>query len=521
MASYDINFSATLHATSGNVTAGLVVCPNAASTAYVVATTANRALSGRMGGVALTAAAPGDTCVVQYSGEVPASITGLGAGAIAAVRVSTTGTLERIVSIPPDPSDNDVNMGDCDALGALTLSRVSYVNPSAGGGSTITWATDLVGSVDASQVVSGLTGASNKTVVRATSRAIEWATATTTPSLSQEALAGATGATLTVQAQDATTTGGTLVLTSGSGVTAGDVSIRTGGAVALGISAPVINVIPPTLQWSAAGSPVLITHTTTGAATGSSLTVQAQDALTTGGALALTTGTGGTVAGTISLQTGGTNRVTISPTIVNVTGTVPLTFGTAPATTGRVRLPNGAGNGVNLRNSIDSGNYIGIQVAVDTIQVGDYSTDAMIVVTSSGGRLDLRTGASANSFSITSTQILTGKPILGDVSETSPWAVHGAVNIPIAVNTARTETAANLAYSRLNYTAGGISAAVDVTMYTPSSLAGYYEKTIRNDTGFTLTFYISDPTINIAVATGKTAILGFDSVGVRRVTADT
>ncbi len=373
MASYDINFSATLHATSGNVTAGLVVCPNAASTAYVVATTANRALSGRMGGVALTAAAPGDTCVVQYSGEVPASVTGLGAGAIAAVRVSSTGTLQRITSIPPDPTDDDVIMGDCDALGALTLSPVSHVNP-VSSGSSITWATDLAGSVDAAQIVVGLTGASNKTIVRATSRAIEWAAATTTPSLSQEATGSATGAVLTIQAQNALTTGGTLILTSGSGVTAGDVSIRTGGAVALGISAPVINVIPPTLQWSAAGSNVLIFQTTTGAANGNSLTVQAQNADDAGGALVLTSGTGVSAAGNVNIQTGAVTRVAVSPTIANLTGTMRLTFTSSTVhTTSTVALPYDAGTRVILGAKVSDATDATIigTVASNILTIGD------------------------------------------------------------------------------------------------------------------------------------------------------
>lgn len=132
MASYDISFTATLGATSGNVLAGYVVCPSTSGSTYLVATAANVAAVGRIGGVAITSGAPNKTVVVQYSGEVAASITGLGAGAIAAVRLASDGRMERVVGTP---ATTDYILGDCGADGAVTLSPVSRINPASGGGS--------------------------------------------------------------------------------------------------------------------------------------------------------------------------------------------------------------------------------------------------------------------------------------------------------------------------------------------------------------------------------------------------
>ncbi len=227
---------------------------------------------------------------------------------------------------------------------------------SGGGGGGVTWADDLVGSSDTSQVVSGLTGASNKTVVRSTSRAIEWASATTTPSLSQAALVGATGAALTIQAQNATTTGGELVLTSGTGATAGDVTIKTGGVTKFQVSASSVSIVPALWTWSGSGSNILINHATTGAASGNSLTVQAQNAATTGGLIAITSGTGSTAAnaGTLDLQTGAVSRMLFSGTDIRFgSGTTnpskPLMFyhasqafspGQIGGTLGNINFPN-------------------------------------------------------------------------------------------------------------------------------------------------------------------------------------
>jgi hypothetical protein len=101
----------TGYLSAGSVTAGDVVCLNAAGTRYVKATTANiTAQTLGSVGVAITSA---DTTNVsfelQFCGLIPESITGLGAGTATTIQVSTTGTLERGAS-------GEV-VGKCDTAG--------------------------------------------------------------------------------------------------------------------------------------------------------------------------------------------------------------------------------------------------------------------------------------------------------------------------------------------------------------------------------------------------------------------
>ncbi len=126
----DINWSATLHATSGPVALGDLLCMHASAETYVRATTANFAAVGILGGVALSAGAPTDTIRIQYTGEVPATVTGLGVGAVAAVGVSALGRMVRLVGTI---AAGTVILGDCDARGNVRLSPASIVNPVSAG----------------------------------------------------------------------------------------------------------------------------------------------------------------------------------------------------------------------------------------------------------------------------------------------------------------------------------------------------------------------------------------------------
>lgn len=111
------------------------------------------------------------------------------------------------------------------------------------GGASITWATDLAGSSDTSQVVIGLTGASSKTIIRATSAGLEWVTATSSPYLgiADNVTASATGTTLSVLGQNATggstANGGFVAVLAGAGSGGGvsgavQIGDRSGGAFA-------------------------------------------------------------------------------------------------------------------------------------------------------------------------------------------------------------------------------------------------------------------------------------------------
>lgn len=120
------------------------------------------------------------------------------------------------------------------------------------------------------------------------------------------------GGTLSLIAGNAsgtTSTGGALNLASGSGTsTNGVINFQPGGTTQFLISAT-----GATIQWvSTVTSPVL-NQVTTGGASGQALTVQAQNAATTGGNLVLTSGTG-TTAGNVQLQTGAVDRLVVHPT---------------------------------------------------------------------------------------------------------------------------------------------------------------------------------------------------------------
>jgi len=87
-------------------------------------------------------------------------------------------------------------------------------------------------------------------------------------------------------------------------------------------------------------------------------------------------------------------------------------------------------------------------------------------------------------------------------------------------NASYTEKVENLVARRIRYTTGGgIAGPITITYPTPIAARDYFEKTIHNTTGFTLTFKIAGGA-GVAIANNKTAIIGFDSVSEYRVTAD-
>lgn len=140
-----------------------------------------------------------------------------------------------------------------------------------------------------------------------------------------------TGANTTVQAQNATgvtSTGGNLVITSGTGTAvAGNVQLQTGAVDRVVVhptftefrdTAEAIRITPASsgtsqILFASTVASASMTQTTTGAATGTTLTVQAQNALTTGGNLVLGSGTGATTAGTIAFLVGGVTTATVVP----------------------------------------------------------------------------------------------------------------------------------------------------------------------------------------------------------------
>lgn len=125
-----------------------------------------------------------------------------------------------------------------------------------------------------------------------------------------------------------TSTGGNAILTSGTGTTvAGNTQLQTGGVDRVVVhptftefrdAAEALRITPVSagttqVTFASTVTAAQINQTTTGGATGTNMTVQAQNAATTGGNLVLTSGTA-TTAGNIQLQTGAVDRVVIHPT---------------------------------------------------------------------------------------------------------------------------------------------------------------------------------------------------------------
>ena len=112
-----------------------------------------------------------------------------------------------------------------------------------------------------------------------------------------------------------------------------------------------ISITPVTLQWATGTAAPFLKQADniTNSATAVAMTIQAQNATGTtanGGALNLTSGTGTTAAGNVVIQTGGSTKLTIAPTVL--TSVNPINIGTVGsyATDGYINLPTTSGTKV-------------------------------------------------------------------------------------------------------------------------------------------------------------------------------
>lgn len=153
---------------------------------------------------------------------------------------------------------------------------------------------------------------------------LRFATTESNPVIRQDLAASGTGQILTILAQNITSgTGGEARFSSGSGtatVNAGNVNLQTGSVNRLTIapgattSAGTITYNVNIEEFSPTVINPLIRQAATGGAAGQTLTLQSQNAATTGGNLVITTGTGSVVAnaGTLDLQTGTVSRMLLT-----------------------------------------------------------------------------------------------------------------------------------------------------------------------------------------------------------------
>lgn len=228
---------------------------------------------------------------------------------------------------------------------------------------------------------------------------ITYASTDTAAQINQTTTGAATGATMTMQAQNAATTGGALTFTTGTGGTnPGNMIFQIGGTTLL----TLFNTTgtPNTLQWLSTTTSPIFNQQTTGGASGQTLTVQAQNAATTGGNLALTSGTG-TTAGNVNLQTGAATRVSVNPTFTSFLDTAEA-FRITPVSAGTTQLTFAATDTAAQINqtqtaSTPSANMT-VQSQVTTAASGVGGTLSLIAgnatgTTSTGGALNLASGS--------------------------------------------------------------------------------------------------------------------------------
>jgi hypothetical protein len=125
-----------------------------------------------------------------------------------------------------------------------------------------------------------------------------------------------TGNTFTVQAQGvsgASSTGGDLTLSSGYG-TVGNGKVNIGiGSDYDGGTTNILSIYPDSLTFNAAVSNPVINQANSADGYGFSLTIQAQNAVSFGGNLLLSSGSG-TTTGSVIIETGGVPQILVTPT---------------------------------------------------------------------------------------------------------------------------------------------------------------------------------------------------------------
>ncbi len=128
MSTWSINFSAKLSAAAGDPPIGYVACHDQYGVAYVVATTANLALAdGLIAGIFITTNTPPGNVVIQYTGELDPTISGLGTGLAEFVEPDATGKLVRSATA------GALTIGVCDTKGNVKLGASGAASGAAGG----------------------------------------------------------------------------------------------------------------------------------------------------------------------------------------------------------------------------------------------------------------------------------------------------------------------------------------------------------------------------------------------------
>lgn len=234
-----------------------------------------------------------------------------------------------------------------------------------------------------------------------------------------------TGGTLSLVAGNATGTAGTggpVDIRAGTGNTAnGTINFRLGSTT----FAQWRNLTASTasLQWVSSQTPTINqANNVTNGATGALFTLQAQNATgttSTGGSLALTSGTGTTVAGNVNVQTGGVTKISVNPTFTTFNDTVeayritPISAGTTTleaASTVTALIYRQAdlttASGTGATTTIQAQNETGTTSTGGNLVLtsGTGTTIAGSVIIQTGGTARITTGPTSATLNLTNLQ---------------------------------------------------------------------------------------------------------------------
>lgn len=531
MARYSVNWSAQLASTSGSVPIGSCLVDDGTG-AHLVATTANRTSYGRCVGIAASA---GDITspVVEMveTGIVPATITGLAAGAVSWVRVSTTGALERVT---PGVGDDIVGKARADGSVAFVPGVWDSTNYTSAGGS-FTAGGDLTGT------------SSSQTVARINGIAISG-----TPAIGNTP--GATSTSACVWSA--------LNLAGGANFVSGLLPVANGGtgigAIATGMAtfwatpsgANLAATLTSALPVSKGGTGLTaLTIPATGLLVGTTDTQTLTGKTIAGASNTLTVRLASDVTGTLpvaNIVPAGTNGFVLKTVAGAVAWAAAGSGSSAGATANQVQTGDGVGGFTAPTNVLAGANFLSIgAVAASVAATGlvrfPYNIGSIAVTLDSGGgdAAMLRGGIDTHFFGSVATTnvcgasgvtlcdnfdtpVLTAKntgilaryAITGDQGGNSPYSVHGGVIVTPPSNANYTLAASEYAYDWIQLNIGAWIIAHSILLPAPASKAAGFFQYIHNVSTFTATISTGTGTTR-TLATALAQRFWVDDTGVR------
>ena len=202
---------------------------------------------------------------------------------------------------------------------------------------------------------------------------------------------------------------------------------------------------------------------------------------------------------------------------------IGLTTGASLATTGLIRLGYVATDIIlQAPNSGATDTPILQRNAADRFRFGDAGSWAIdlygtnVSIYGSTATYMYAPGGSVVAIQLASAATLTGKPIIGNSAEISPWSCHGGIAFSTTANADYTVTAAQYAYDWLEVTTSTWSVSRTMILPAPATkAAGYYKYVFPTTGGHDITVSTTTGT-TVLVPYPYTQRLWIDDTGVRK-----